>query len=539
MIEFIKYFKIIFTLCFVSISNLLFSANYYVAVAASGDGSGVDASNESATIQNIFDTYDLASGDIINVAAGTYTETSIVVGSNDEGFIIQGAALSGGIPTSIFDSNESGRWMLLNNTNNDDITINNIYIKDHKQNSGSGPNNGGGGLKIITGATGFSINYCYFENCNSRTNFSQNYGGGIYASEGISVSNCTFFNCNAEYNGGAIAMSLSPTTSSDITYCTFYSNYASNYGGAIYYGISSTHTLTFTNNLVYSNQNSGGGEAAIVVINTGSTMDITNCTITKNGNASIGTGGVLALSSAKCNILNSIIYDNLGSTYDDVYDNTATVTMQNSFYKVQGSVSLTAPNSTADPLFTDPSTNDYTLQVTSTAVDYGTTTGAPTDDILSYTRTAVPDAGAFEFGGAAPLPISLVDFKASLIGRDVLLTWSTFSERNNDYFSVEKTFDGKNFSIVGYQNGSMNSNSLISYSLYDFNVENSLLYYRLKQTDFDGQTTYSKLISIDNREMTDKKIVGIFNLLGQEIDENYEGLIIVVYSDGTTIKQVK
>ena len=85
----------------------------------------------------------------------------------------------------------------------------------------------------------------------------------------------------------------------------------------------------------------------------------------------------------------------------------------------------------------------------------------------------------------------------------------------------------------------MISNSLISYSLYDFNVENSLMYYRLKQTDFDGQTTYSNLISIDNREMTDRKIVGVFNMLGQEIDETYKGLIIVVYSDGTSIKQVK
>ena len=291
---------------------------------------------------------------------------------------------------------------------------------------------------------------------------------------------------------------------------------------------------------MYNNQNSGGGSAAIVIKSTGSTMNITNCTITKNGNASIGTGGVLILSSGKCNVVNSILYSNLGSTYKDIYNNTSTVTMKNSFYKSQNSVTLTAPNSTTDPLFTDAATNDYTLQASSTAVDYGTVTGAPSDDILSYTRTAVPDAGAFEYGGAAPLPITLLYFKAILKGRDVLLSWRTASERNNDYFTIEKTLDGDSFNVIGIVKGAGNSVHPRSYDLYDFNIQQVINYYRLKQTDYDGNSTYSNLVSVDNRKGSGfKKVVGIYNLLGQEVNEYYSGLVVVLYSDGTSVKIIQ
>jgi len=128
MKSYIYHFLIVFIFPFFS-----FGATYYVSVGGSGGGTGLDASNKSATLQNIFDTYNLAAGGIIDVAAGTYAETGVVVGADDEGFTIQGAALSGGIPTSIFDAESTARWLLLGDVNNDNITINKIYIKDHKQ----------------------------------------------------------------------------------------------------------------------------------------------------------------------------------------------------------------------------------------------------------------------------------------------------------------------------------------------------------------------------------------------------------------------
>jgi hypothetical protein len=57
------------------------------------------------------------------------------------------------------------------------------------------------------------------------------------------------------------------------------------------------------------------------------------------------------------------------------------------------------------------------------------------------------------------------------------------------------------------------------------------------QTDFDGESVFSKTISIDNRiDDSFKEIIGRTNLLGQEVDEFYNGIVIVRYKDGTSQK---
>jgi hypothetical protein len=76
--------------------------------------------------------------------------------------------------------------------------------------------------------------------------------------------------------------------------------------------------------------------------------------------------------------------------------------------------------------------------------------------------------------------------------------------------------------------------------LYDYSVERVVNYYRLKQTDFNGQSTTSDLISIDNTGNTSSKtIVYKTNILGQEVTDMYRGLIIVVYSDGSSMKIIQ
>ena len=71
----------------------------------------------------------------------------------------------------------------------------------------------------------------------------------------------------------------------------------------------------------------------------------------------------------------------------------------------------------------------------------------------------------------------------------------------------------------------------------DYDVLATLNYYRLKQTDFDGKFEYSKTISIDNRvDNSFKEIIGRTNLLGQDVDEFYNGIVIVRYKDGTSQK---
>ena len=96
------------------------------------------------------------------------------------------------------------------------------------------------------------------------------------------------------------------------------------------------------------------------------------------------------------------------------------------------------------------------------------------------------------------LPIELLFFNATVLNdQTVQLSWETASEWNNDYFTVEKSVDGANWQIVGYEDGAGTSNTLRSYSKIDYSPFSGSSYYRLKQTDFNGQMEYFPAISID------------------------------------------
>jgi hypothetical protein len=88
----------------------------------------------------------------------------------------------------------------------------------------------------------------------------------------------------------------------------------------------------------------------------------------------------------------------------------------------------------------------------------------------------------------SPLPIELYTFDA-LLNPDgaVEVSWATASERDNDFFTVEKSHDGAIWSEVGKIQGAGNSSQLLYYELTDENVATGLTYYRLKQTDFSGK----------------------------------------------------
>ena len=97
-----------------------------------------------------------------------------------------------------------------------------------------------------------------------------------------------------------------------------------------------------------------------------------------------------------------------------------------------------------------------------------------------------------------PLPIELISFTGHCLSENIMLKWSTASERNNDYFSLERSLDGTSWQIITLVDGAGNSNSIVNYSFIDQELNNSLSYYRLKQTDFDGIFEYSDIIAQNN-----------------------------------------
>ncbi|MGE0560607.1 MAG: T9SS type A sorting domain-containing protein [Flavobacteriales bacterium] len=93
------------------------------------------------------------------------------------------------------------------------------------------------------------------------------------------------------------------------------------------------------------------------------------------------------------------------------------------------------------------------------------------------------------------LPVKLISFEAQIDNTAVKLTWSTLTEVNNDYFTIERSTNGLNFDELAKVQGSGNSNIIRDYLFRDVNPIKGTSYYRLKQTDYDGKYEYFKLIT--------------------------------------------
>ena len=108
------------------------------------------------------------------------------------------------------------------------------------------------------------------------------------------------------------------------------------------------------------------------------------------------------------------------------------------------------------------------------------------------------------------LPIELLFFNAQTEGQNVKCKWETSSETNNEYFEVERSFNGKEFFPIGKVSGFGLGTSTESrtYSLIDDDVCNDIRYYRLKQVDIDGNYSYSDVVAIDCS--SDKKRINIY-----------------------------
>lgn len=133
------------------------------------------------------------------------------------------------------------------------------------------------------------------------------------------------------------------------------------------------------------------------------------------------------------------------------------------------------------------------------------------------------------------LPIELLTFTAKQEGNQVALNWITVSEINNDYFTIEKSNNGKDWSIIETMSGAGNSSISIDYTTFDQNPYLGLNYYRLKQTDYDGKSEYfevktvyfepSEVLTIQLIDqytiqafgLRDMKTIAIYNMLGQDV----------------------
>lgn len=131
------------------------------------------------------------------------------------------------------------------------------------------------------------------------------------------------------------------------------------------------------------------------------------------------------------------------------------------------------------------------------------------------------------------LPIELYSFDVSIKDKDVYINWVTLSEINNDYFEIERSFDGFNWKSIVTIDGVGNSRIKQEYKHIDREVKYGLIYYRLKQVDFDGEF---EIFDIKSILLKERKILVIYNMMGQIVDINYSGIKIIHYDNGDIIK---
>lgn len=112
---------------------------------------------------------------------------------------------------------------------------------------------------------------------------------------------------------------------------------------------------------------------------------------------------------------------------------------------------------------------------------------------------------------ATPLPVELLSFTASCNGKNNKLQWATASELNNDFFDIERSLNGNEFTKWMQVKGSGTTNVQTNYEITDDSKNTSVAYYKLKQIDFDGKVTELKTVHALNCDGEVFTVLSVFS----------------------------
>lgn len=401
-----------------------------------------------------------------------------------------------------------------------------------------------------------TITNCNFSNNGSVTGGLYIKNGGTSTAQTVMISN-SIFDCNGDPgNGGGIAIvdgSNHPNSTFTITGGSASNNQGQSAGG-IYFSCGGGSSLNISGMTIHNNTidgvNSGSGAGIYANSASGSSnLNISNCSFEQNsaggGSGAINaagnvtatinstqfrenTGGNMVVSGAS---VNSSIFSSNSTEYNTVGTNiiTSLGIGMTSTYNYAGAVQNTCIGGCSGPV--GGSSTGTQIVIPGGTLDAGETlisTGAG----LIYYRTEDGATGSFAttspipnelggkhvvfwqavssgtspvFGGlvaASALPVELTHFEAEQKEKTVLLTWQTISEANNKGFYIEKSKDSKNWEVIGFLEGAINSTNKVSYTHSDKNPYIGINYYRLQQVDLDGDVEYSEWVSVTIKDAT-------------------------------------
>ena len=456
-----------------------------------------------------------ASGDIILVDAGTYSDKTITLTKN---ITIQGA----GIGITIFKVTTNNNYFMYVNSNS---TLADFTITGYGD-----PNNGlGQAITVNSGSSNTSysvtLNALSIYNCgaaqgyasilinkNSKVNITQgsttcswasgSAAGGIDVvgtNCNVLISNYLFFgNWKYAYNtisqGGALSITgANSTTTVTVSQTNFTSNEVNNgsdgWGGAIYQtsGNLYVYDCLFNSNKVYNNSGNTYGEAIAI---TGGSASISGSKFSSNQNDNGGSnnyGGAIYATGTTTVSIDSCSFT--GNSADatrglDIYAaSVSNFTVNNSSFASVASSDIVALTS----LVTVTNSGTPTHSGSTINISGGSFTPvAPT--VLTYSGTCATTI--------IVLPISLTQFQGQCVNNQITLVWQTATETNNRVFNIERSTDGINFTVIGTVNGAGNSTHSINYTFIDKTAERSS-YYRLSQVDYNGNSSRSAIIYVE------------------------------------------
>lgn len=174
-------------------------------------------------------------------------------------------------------------------------------------------------------------------------------------------------------------------------------------------------------------------------------------------------------------------------------------------------------------------------------------TVGPIADLTTYTITAI-DANGCETTVTSlveceKVPIELISFRGEATEGGNIISWITATETENDYFTLESSLDGLEFIPLTVIDGAGTSLSQREYIYLDEVKEHNTLYYRLKQTDYDGSYTYSSIIRVENKGISNDLFTVINNLDTESTlliySEMEEADIRLISTDGSILHSAR
>lgn len=434
---------------------------YYVMISGDDANSGLNTSEAKATIQDVFDDYDLGTGSRIIVGSGIFSEYDIYPGTDDEGFILEGQ----GITQTILNGDDKGRVLDFSRANHDSITVKKLTISGGNESfiDGGGVRTGSniqtelvfrevkfddnttanaydGGAFYVGAKTSILFDTCIFSNNIAGK------GGAIYIESNtvgvanVEINNCTFSSnegTNDSYGGGAIYQGYK--SSLIIDSCTFTGNHSDAsisigyYGGGVLFVNSdrdSTNTIIVNTKFFrnYANgTNSGGG---VVVFSDSSNATINNCSFTENYTTSnSGFGGVIYMDKeSDVNISNCIFRGNQSGRGGVIYCDADSLVLSHSTFDLDSASYSGTSNSglaggviyiNSGTAIIDSSVFDscITSAISNLTADGGII--AIYDGNLEVTRSVFSNAFSNDNGGAVSASGGTLDFTNCLFYSNV------------------------------------------------------------------------------------------------------------------------